>query len=287
MLRKGKVKKQPLRSPQPVRRLRLRGDWSDTGPDARPEREGGRRGGTGENILIYIGGVSFVISLSCIRSTEIAQARPVLHTSLMQRMTDVLSRMLNDPATRAALSGGGEDSLEGVGDQQEESNHNVGDNVENNNEVNIERVSNDGEAQEIVAESEQSSNDQLDNTSSNDVEDPSEDGAMEEEENTASVSVKSAIQVAPAVVSTVAENNGLTRSEDVPMETDTSHIEVPKASIQSLKSLSISRMDNDNRSDNAMPSTSIDGNREESIMDNLQDRLATRLATMRDGFLER
>lgn len=30
----------------PVRRLRLRGDWSDTGPDARPEREGGRRGGT-------------------------------------------------------------------------------------------------------------------------------------------------------------------------------------------------------------------------------------------------
>jgi hypothetical protein len=29
----------------PVRRLRLRGDWSDTGPDARPEREGGRRGG--------------------------------------------------------------------------------------------------------------------------------------------------------------------------------------------------------------------------------------------------
>lgn len=47
-------------------------------------------------------------------SKEIAQARPVLHTSLMQRMTGLLSRMLNDPATRAALSGGGEDSLEGV-----------------------------------------------------------------------------------------------------------------------------------------------------------------------------
>lgn len=44
---------------------------------------------------------------------EIAQARPTLHATLMQRMTDVLSRMLNDPATRAALSGGGEDSLEG------------------------------------------------------------------------------------------------------------------------------------------------------------------------------
>ncbi|PSN36356.1 hypothetical protein C0J52_19730 [Blattella germanica] len=81
-------KKSLQRSPPPVRRLRLRGDWSDTGPDARPEREGGRRG-------------------------EIAQARPTLHATLMQRMTDVLSRMLNDPATRAALSGGGEDSLEG------------------------------------------------------------------------------------------------------------------------------------------------------------------------------
>lgn len=47
---KGKGKKHPLRSSQPVRRLRLRGDWSDTGPDARPEREGGRRSGTGKFI---------------------------------------------------------------------------------------------------------------------------------------------------------------------------------------------------------------------------------------------
>lgn len=30
----------------------------------------------------------------------------------MQRMTDVLSRMLNDPITRAALSAGGEDLLD-------------------------------------------------------------------------------------------------------------------------------------------------------------------------------
>lgn len=68
------------------------------------------------------------------RSLEIAQARPVLHTSLMQRMTDVLSRMLNDPATRAALSGGGEDSLEGVIEQPEGIQ-----NVENNPELNVER----------------------------------------------------------------------------------------------------------------------------------------------------
>lgn len=71
----------------PIRRLRLRGDWSDTGPDARPEREPGRSG-------------------------DVAQARPTLHATLMQRMTDVLSRMLNDPATRAALSHGGEDEPE-------------------------------------------------------------------------------------------------------------------------------------------------------------------------------
>ncbi|XP_046688667.1 DDB1- and CUL4-associated factor 6-like [Homalodisca vitripennis] len=48
----------------PVRRLRLRGDWSDTGPDARPERDVGQ-------------------------STDAAQARPTLHATLMQRMTDV------------------------------------------------------------------------------------------------------------------------------------------------------------------------------------------------------
>ncbi|CAG9773673.1 unnamed protein product [Ceutorhynchus assimilis] len=76
-------------SPPPVRRLRLRGDWSDTGPDARPERDTTSTFGIG-----------------------IGQARPQLPTTLMQRMTDVLSRMLNDPMTRAALSAGGEDSLD-------------------------------------------------------------------------------------------------------------------------------------------------------------------------------
>lgn len=74
-------------SPPPVRRLRLRGDWSDTGPDARPERD-------------------------TTTTVSIGQARPQLQATLMQRMTDVLSRMLNDPMTRAALSAGGEDSLD-------------------------------------------------------------------------------------------------------------------------------------------------------------------------------
>lgn len=54
MAGKGKGKKHPLRSPQPVRRLRLRGDWSDTGPDARPEREGGRRNGSGEFFIFNL-----------------------------------------------------------------------------------------------------------------------------------------------------------------------------------------------------------------------------------------
>ncbi|KAJ8977897.1 hypothetical protein NQ317_012398 [Molorchus minor] len=43
---------------------------------------------------------------------SIGQARPQLQATLMQRMTDVLSRMLNDPMTRAALSAGGEDSVD-------------------------------------------------------------------------------------------------------------------------------------------------------------------------------
>lgn len=85
-LRAARGKRERI-SPPPVRRLRLRGDWSDTGPDARPERE-------------------------TTNTVGIGQARPQLQGTLMQRMTDVLSRMLNDPMTRAALSAGGEDSLD-------------------------------------------------------------------------------------------------------------------------------------------------------------------------------
>ncbi|XP_065351883.1 DDB1- and CUL4-associated factor 6-like [Cloeon dipterum] len=64
------------KSAPPIKRLRLRGDWSDTGPNARPESE-----------------------------EQISQVRPTLQATLMQRMTDVLARMLNDPATRLALGG--------------------------------------------------------------------------------------------------------------------------------------------------------------------------------------
>lgn len=63
-----------------VRRLRLRGDWSDTGPEARPERDMAAR-------------------------TTIGQARPQLQATIMHRMTEVLSRMLADPRTRIGLGG--------------------------------------------------------------------------------------------------------------------------------------------------------------------------------------
>lgn len=64
-------KKDGLVSQPPMKRLRLRGDWSDTGPNARPERE--------------------------MRDT--GQQR-TLHANLMQHVSDVLTRMLNDPSRR-------------------------------------------------------------------------------------------------------------------------------------------------------------------------------------------
>ncbi|XP_055911953.1 DDB1- and CUL4-associated factor 6-like [Eupeodes corollae] len=67
-------------TPPQVRKLRLRGDWSDTGPDARPERDPNGR-------------------------VEIGQVRPQLHGNIIHRMTEVISRMLNDPRTRIGLTG--------------------------------------------------------------------------------------------------------------------------------------------------------------------------------------
>lgn len=62
-----------------TRRLRLRGDWSDTGPDARPENDNSGR-------------------------VESGQFRPQLQANIMSRMTEVISRMLNDPRTRLGLT---------------------------------------------------------------------------------------------------------------------------------------------------------------------------------------
>lgn len=81
------MKKTLLESQQITRKLRLRGDWSDTGPDARPERDPNAR-------------------------VEIGQVRPQLQSSIMHRMTEVISRMLNDPRTRIGLTGQNELSRE-------------------------------------------------------------------------------------------------------------------------------------------------------------------------------
>ncbi|XP_078514458.1 DDB1- and CUL4-associated factor 6 isoform X2 [Lissotriton helveticus] len=68
-------RRQDLRQP-PVKRLRLRGDWSDTGPRARPESERDREGEQSPNV------------------------------SLMQRMSDMLSRWFED-ASEVAQSNRG------------------------------------------------------------------------------------------------------------------------------------------------------------------------------------
>ncbi|KAL0276519.1 UNVERIFIED_CONTAM: hypothetical protein PYX00_004078 [Menopon gallinae] len=84
-LKKAALYDDTLRAPKcsnraSVPKLRLRGDWSDTGPEARPERESNSSSGDG------------------------SENPPSVHTALMHRMTQVLSRMLNDPVTRAALN---------------------------------------------------------------------------------------------------------------------------------------------------------------------------------------
>ena len=84
-----KASRRRNRSPQPFKKLRLRGDWSDTGPHSRPETEARHGGGQQREE----------------RSAEAASSeREAGHqVSLMQRMTDALSRMLNDPSTRLAM----------------------------------------------------------------------------------------------------------------------------------------------------------------------------------------
>ncbi|CAG0897341.1 unnamed protein product, partial [Darwinula stevensoni] len=66
------------RSMPPMKKLRLRGDWSDTGPQSRPQAD-------------HHGEPS-------------GQARPVLQSALMQRITDVLSHMMTTRGRRRRTS---------------------------------------------------------------------------------------------------------------------------------------------------------------------------------------
>ncbi|EFN82313.1 DDB1- and CUL4-associated factor 6 isoform X2 [Harpegnathos saltator] len=262
---KGKGKKHPLRSPQPVRRLRLRGDWSDTGPDARPEREGGRRSGT-----------------------EVAQARPVLHTSLMQRMTDVLSRMLNDPATRAALSGGGEDSLEGVIEQQDgiQNPENNGEsNAEGSNESTESSTGRDNNSNNAGTSGSTSTCTGRASRSSTTTEETSTDDERPEMRQIEGQEYNElASYSTPARV-----NDGnpteSAASNDVPMETESSQGDAQAASACSTSSHHRTKHGgvwHESEKANDASRANI-GSKQESMMENLQDRLTT----MRDGFLER
>ncbi|XP_070158907.1 DDB1- and CUL4-associated factor 6 isoform X1 [Polyergus mexicanus] len=246
---KGKGKKHPVRSSQPVRRLRLRGDWSDTGPDARPEREGGRRSGT-----------------------EIAQARPILHTSLMQRMTDVLSRMLNDPATRAALSGGGEDSLEDVIEQQEGFR-----NIENNPELNAER---NNESVESSIEQ----NDHLGTTGNTSLHiNRIESTNTNYMTNTEKLQARE-IEEPQGCNQSVLLNTSANVNDDIP-KTESSQIK--QSQIAFTESINSHRNEHNNvcdqnRNEDGGSCANI-SSKQENMMENLQDRLTT----MRDDFLER
>ena len=80
-----KSSKRRNKSPQPFKKLRLRGDWSDTGPNSRPETE------------VRQSAHTVTEERETDRETGQGQA------TLMQRMTDALSRMLNDPSTRQAM----------------------------------------------------------------------------------------------------------------------------------------------------------------------------------------
>ncbi|XP_076239043.1 DDB1- and CUL4-associated factor 6 isoform X2 [Calliopsis andreniformis] len=257
---KGEGKKQRLRSPLPVRRLRLRGDWSDTGPDARPEREGGRRSGT-----------------------EIAQARPVLHTSLMQRMTDVLSRMLNDPATRAALCGGGEDSIEGVIDHQDHAqntNENTTETSEDrpNEPEGTERVPTQGSHGTEISERQASS---FDGTSCSSTQsDPGPSCSTEITNETQSKEL-----LTPR--DSDSDESQLKCKSNVPTETESSQRETQTSSTQPCPSHTVEDSndtgDEDQNTREDSPCTSMENKQEGHMMENLRDRLSK----MRDGFLEK
>lgn len=243
--------------------------------------------------------------ISC---SEIAQARPVLHTSLMQRMTDVLSRMLNDPATRAALSGGGEDSLEGVIEQQEGVQ-----NAENNLES--QNAARSNESAELSAEQnnnpETSGNgnknrylyvhtlhisvlDSIDvpllgNASS--YTDRAQTTDADETANTERFRMREIEETRGYNQSTINEshqsmNTSANVNDDVSMETESSQINQAQAVsaeyTSSHNKIAHSDVWDRNRNENEASRANI-ASKQENMMENLQDRLTT----MRDGFLER
>ncbi|XP_067008493.1 DDB1- and CUL4-associated factor 6 isoform X2 [Anabrus simplex] len=255
-----KGKKIAQRSPPPVRRLRLRGDWSDTGPDARPEREGGRRG-------------------------EVAQARPTLHATLMQRMTDVLSRMLNDPATRAALSGGGEDSLEGEEAPPPTSTENSVPTV--NQDAATSRTDNDSTAENAVA-SEVTSNNSPASISVPQFSSLSIHSSVENDISGASSSSTQRISEVslPSGVSSVDNALDLTHVPPIP-DSSNSESNEHESTVPRTCEPSSSSSDSASHSLGTAISSSIPFPPNLESIKNKISTLQDRLSSMRDGFIER
>lgn len=84
-----------------MKRLRLRGDWSDTGPNARPDHQAT----TGERATEANEATEPQAASQSDEEVGDQPRRrgPPVNMNLMQRMTDALSRMLNDPSTRMAM----------------------------------------------------------------------------------------------------------------------------------------------------------------------------------------
>ncbi|RWS05100.1 nuclear receptor interaction protein-like protein, partial [Dinothrombium tinctorium] len=83
-----------------VRRLRVRGDWSDTGPNARPETERGNLSVESES------------SNEREQLNSSGESRRPLHSNLMQRMSDVLNRIFNATSRRRARASEGDSTDE-------------------------------------------------------------------------------------------------------------------------------------------------------------------------------
>ena len=120
-----------------MKRLRLRGDWSDTGPNARPDSGSGSSAPENSSNEVAARNENTAVANEQQQTSEtendssepdqaaeglepgnLATAAPTadadqagqprrrgppVNQNLMQRMTDALSRMLNDPSTRLAM----------------------------------------------------------------------------------------------------------------------------------------------------------------------------------------
>lgn len=211
----------------------------------------------------------------------------------MQRMTEVLSRMLNDPATRAALSGGGEDSLEGVIEQEGVQA------AENNSEAAAGRSNEPVEPSTEQSESPRSAmlNDRVQASCANRLQiqldgdrdtSPDRAGDADVYETTSLERLQTREVEKPREYNhqLVSPSTSANVNNDVPMETESSQTDQAQAAESSSSSHDRTCEHNNAWSENTNEVEASCANiaeKQENMMENLHDRLTT----MRDGFLER